>query len=169
MKNNVVYLANMHETAQKAVAKMAGACVALLYKRAMWSITASLIVIGSASCDRAPGTAPATSSARTTRSATTAVPSFENEVLQILSKQLGLKSGEIKLTHTFKDLAMDDLDVVEVTMALEDHFHIRIPDEAFVTPSEPKKYLNMTVRGLCDAVRNYQLHPSTHPGPATSR
>ena len=125
--------------------------------------TVIFIAIGLASCNREPDPVPPASSASKPAS------SIDADVLEILSKQLNVKSGEIKLTHTFKDLAMDDLDVVEVTMALEDHFHIRIPDDIFVSnQGGEKKYPKMTVGDLCNIVRYYQKVPYTRPAPTSN-
>lgn len=49
----------------------------------------------------------------------------------IVSKQLGIDSGKVKLKSDFgKELGADSLDVVELVMAIEDEFEIEIEDQA---------------------------------------
>jgi acyl carrier protein len=49
----------------------------------------------------------------------------------IVSKQLGIDSGKVKLESDFgKELGADSLDVVELVMAIEDEFEIEIEDQA---------------------------------------
>ena len=56
--------------------------------------------------------------------------SIELEIKNIIADQLGRKAEEIKLTdHVVNDLGADSLDLVEIVMALEDHFKITIPDD----------------------------------------
>ena len=127
-------------------------------------IGVSLVAIGLASCDRAAEPLPATAS---THTATTPDSAVENVVKQVLAEQLKLKIGEITPSRTFKELAMDDLDVVEVVMELEDRFQINIPDEAVASKDDPKSFQNMTVRDLCGVVQQCRLHPTTRPQRAT--
>jgi acyl carrier protein len=51
-------------------------------------------------------------------------------VLEILSDQLGVQASELTPEAKLSDdLAADSLDLVQVTMALEDRLKITIPDE----------------------------------------
>lgn len=54
----------------------------------------------------------------------------EDKVKEIISKQLGVKSEDIKKETSFiNDLGADSLDTVELIMEFEDAFDINIPDE----------------------------------------
>ncbi len=54
----------------------------------------------------------------------------EEKVKEIISKQLGVSSAEIKTETSFvEDLGADSLDTVELVMAFEEAFGIEIPDE----------------------------------------
>ncbi|KWT90500.1 MAG: acyl carrier protein [Nitrospirota bacterium] len=56
---------------------------------------------------------------------------IEGKVKEIISKQLGIDVGQIKLESSFiEDLGADSLDNVELVMAFEEAFGIQIPDEA---------------------------------------
>jgi len=55
---------------------------------------------------------------------------LEEKVKEIISKQLGISSAEIKPEASFvDDLGADSLDTVELVMAFEEEFGIEIPDE----------------------------------------
>jgi acyl carrier protein len=54
----------------------------------------------------------------------------EEKVKEIISKQLGVSTAEIKAETSFvEDLGADSLDTVELVMAFEEAFGIEIPDE----------------------------------------
>jgi len=51
-------------------------------------------------------------------------------VKQIIAEQMGIKPEEIEERHALEpDLGCDSLDKVEITMEVEDHFGIDVPDE----------------------------------------
>ena len=55
---------------------------------------------------------------------------IEQRVIDIVSQQLGVDKGKIKLESSFvEDLGADSLDTVELVMALEEEFGTEIPDE----------------------------------------
>ena len=62
-------------------------------------------------------------------------------VVEIIADQLGLEEKDIASitaeTSLMKDLKADSLDAVEVVMALEDEYEIKIPDE------EAEKFKNI--------------------------
>ena len=55
---------------------------------------------------------------------------IQKQVVDLIAKQLNLKSEDVKTEYEFvKDLKADSLDVVELVMSLEEQFDIQIPDE----------------------------------------
>ncbi len=57
-------------------------------------------------------------------------PSIEEEVSEIIVKQMGVNKEQVKPETSFiNDLGADSLDTVELVMELEDAFDINIPDE----------------------------------------
>ncbi len=55
---------------------------------------------------------------------------YENEVRRLLCKVLDLSSADhIPLNEDLQGSGMDSLNCMELTIALEDTFHITIPDE----------------------------------------
>ena len=53
-----------------------------------------------------------------------------DEVKRIIADRLGVDEDKVTLkAHFINDLGADSLDTVELVMALEDKFDIRIPDE----------------------------------------
>jgi acyl carrier protein len=55
---------------------------------------------------------------------------IESQVIEIVREQLDVKEGDIALDKTFTDdLGADSLAIVELVLALEEHFNIKIPDE----------------------------------------
>lgn len=58
--------------------------------------------------------------------------SVEEQVIKIVSDQLDAPKDEVSQTSSFvDDLKADSLDIVELVMALEDEFDIKIPDEDY--------------------------------------
>ena len=56
--------------------------------------------------------------------------SLEQKIRSLVAEQLGVELGEIKPdANILDDLGADSLDVVEMVMALEEHFDIEVPDE----------------------------------------
>jgi acyl carrier protein len=54
----------------------------------------------------------------------------EAKLTDLLVEELGLDRENIKMSATFEeDLEVDSLGVVELLMALEDNFDVKIPDE----------------------------------------
>ena len=55
---------------------------------------------------------------------------IESTLTDLLVEELGLERDKIKPEATFEeDLEVDSLGVVEVLMAIEDNFDVKIPDE----------------------------------------
>ncbi|MBQ7603283.1 MAG: acyl carrier protein [Clostridia bacterium] len=53
-----------------------------------------------------------------------------DKVIELLAEQLNVDKATItKDTRIVEDLHADSLDVVEMLIALEDEFHISVPDE----------------------------------------
>lgn len=58
--------------------------------------------------------------------------SVEEKVIGIVSDQLDTPKDDINSASSFvDDLKADSLDIVELVMALEDEFDIKIPDEDY--------------------------------------
>ena len=57
-------------------------------------------------------------------------PEVESKLTDLLVDELGLDKDKITMAATFEeDLEVDSLGVVELLMALEDTFGVKIPDE----------------------------------------
>jgi acyl carrier protein len=55
---------------------------------------------------------------------------LENKVKQVIAAQLQVNLSEISNNSSFiEDLGADSLDIVELVMAMEEHFNLEIPDE----------------------------------------
>lgn len=72
------------------------------------------------------------------------------KVKKIISDKLGVESDKIKENSSFiDDLGADSLDVVDLAMALEDEFGVRIEDdklEKFITVGDVVSYLNGKIK-----------------------
>jgi len=71
------------------------------------------------------------------------------KVRKLVAKELGIGEEEIKETTTFQDLGIDSLEVFEVVMALEDEFHLEIPNEDIediTSIAEITKYVQSKLR-----------------------
>ena len=57
---------------------------------------------------------------------------IEARVKKIIAEQLGVEEGQVTSEKAFvADLGADSLDTVELVMALEDEFDVKIPDEDY--------------------------------------
>lgn len=55
---------------------------------------------------------------------------IKEKVMEILAEELGVELDQIKMSsHLQDDLGADSLAVVEVIMAFEDEFDVKIPEE----------------------------------------
>jgi len=55
---------------------------------------------------------------------------IESKIKKIIAEELGFKENEITDDKTIvSDLGADSLDIVELTMAIEENFVIEVPDE----------------------------------------
>ncbi len=55
---------------------------------------------------------------------------IESKLTDLLVEELGLERDKISIEATFEeDLEVDSLGVVELLMALEDNFDVKIPDD----------------------------------------
>jgi acyl carrier protein len=60
------------------------------------------------------------------------VSSIQEKVIAIVGEHLDVPKEEITLESSFVDnLKADSLDIVELVMALEDHFEVKIPDDDY--------------------------------------
>ena len=73
---------------------------------------------------------------------------INDEVKEIIADKLGVNEKEIKMESTFEDLGADSLDIVELTMAIEEEFSL--PE---VSDDDLKKIV--TVGDLVEYVSHY--------------
>ena len=60
----------------------------------------------------------------------THAPSIEQQVFRIISKRKAIRASRVRKTARLaRDLRFETLDVVDIILALENQFHIVIPDE----------------------------------------
>ena len=75
--------------------------------------------------------------------------SHETRVKEIIMKQLAVNPEQLAPDASFiDDLGADSLDTVELIMALEDEFSVKIPDEdaeKIVTVQDAINYMNQRV------------------------
>lgn len=69
---------------------------------------------------------------------------IESKLTNLLVEDLGIERGKINPEATFEeDLDVDSLGVVELLMALEDNFDVRIPDEEAETITTVGEAINV--------------------------
>lgn len=74
---------------------------------------------------------------------------IESKLTDLLVDELGLDREKIKLEATFEeDLEVDSLGVVELLMALEDNFDVKIPDEEAETITTVGQAVDVIVQKL---------------------
>jgi acyl carrier protein len=52
------------------------------------------------------------------------------QIRKLIAEHLGVAPAKVGPRSTLKELGADDLDLVEIVMALEEDFEIQIPDDA---------------------------------------
>jgi acyl carrier protein len=79
------------------------------------------------------------------------VSSIEEKVIAIVGEHLNAPKEEITLASSFEvNFQADSLDIVELVMALEDHFEIKIPDEDYEkikTVGDAVNYISSRTKG----------------------
>jgi acyl carrier protein len=74
---------------------------------------------------------------------------IESKLTELLVEELGLERDKITPEATFEeDLEVDSLGVVELLMALEDNFDIKIPDEEAESITTVGQAVNVIVTKL---------------------
>ncbi len=64
----------------------------------------------------------------------------ENKIFKIISEQLGVDIEKIEMDSSFEaDLGSDSLDLVELILAFEDEFDVKISDEVAETLTTVRK------------------------------
>ena len=75
---------------------------------------------------------------------------IEERVMDSIAEQLGIAREEIKPEATFDELNADSLDLVELTICLEEDFNVEIPDEdaeKLTTVKDVITYITAKVEG----------------------
>ena len=76
---------------------------------------------------------------------------IESKLVDLLVDELGLERDDITMEAKFEeDLDVDSLGVVELLMALEDNFDVKIPDEEaekITTVGEAAELVNQKLNG----------------------
>lgn len=74
---------------------------------------------------------------------------IESKLTDLLVEELGLDRDKITLEATFEeDLEVDSLGVVELLMALEDNFDVKIPDDEAEAITTVGQAINVIVTKL---------------------
>ena len=71
------------------------------------------------------------------------------KIRKLIATELAIGEEEIKKTTTFQDLGIDSLEIFEIIMALEDEFHLEIPNEDvedITSIAEINKYIQSKVK-----------------------
>ena len=100
-------------------------------KRALPSII-SVVALGTSACSPRPKSSDAPSSPKAQAAPASQKLSTLNRVQKIVAKILKMPADRVQPSSTWKQLGADSLDSVEIVMALEEEFHIDIPDETAV-------------------------------------
>jgi len=66
------------------------------------------------------------------------------KIISMIAAKADLDAEEVKQESTWAEIGLDSLDVVELIMEVENHFHISIPDHEthdFITVGHVIKYI----------------------------
>jgi acyl carrier protein len=73
------------------------------------------------------------------------------EVIRIISETQRIPLESVRLDSTFEELKIDSLDGINIVFALENAFHIEIPDEAMNTMRSVRDVVGGVSRLLAEA------------------
>ncbi|MBX3427314.1 MAG: acyl carrier protein [Pirellulales bacterium] len=92
-------------------------------------------------------------------------------VQSIIAKQLGLKDADVIPEMTFGGVGADDLDLVEITMEVEDRFGITISEDALVSAAGIRDTDSLcdhlTIRKFATVAEAAPKQPQERPSPVT--
>jgi acyl carrier protein len=91
------------------------------------------------------------------------------DIRSIIAEQVDLKAADINPELTFAAIGADDLDLVEITMEVEDRFGIGISDDALVnaarTADANSLCDHLTIRSFAAVAEKAPKQPSRPPSP----
>jgi len=73
------------------------------------------------------------------------------EVMRVIAETQRLPPDSVTLDSTFEELKIDSLDGINIVFALENAFHIEIPDEAMRTMRSVRDVVSGVTRLLSEA------------------
>ena len=101
--------------------------------------------------------------------AASADPQDVQMTIETAAEFLGLDASEIKPDMTFEAIAADDLDIIELTMEIEDRLGIHIEDDLMVAAAGPGGATNLpqslTIREFAAAVTASRGQPTASDEP----
>ena len=71
---------------------------------------------------------------------------IETKVIEVISRQMGLKENTITMKSTIESIGMDSLDEVELEIALEEEFGIDVSDEYFEAVTTIQDIVDLVVK-----------------------
>lgn len=71
-------------------------------------------------------------------------PTVDERVIEVIQKRLGVYENFSPNSSLSKTYKMDELDLIEITMELEEVFNIAIPDKVFFTDEVDNKGLKVS-------------------------
>ncbi len=73
---------------------------------------------------------------------------LEQEVLDAMASAAGVDGAEIDMDTNLYDLGIDSLSSLEILVALEKKFGVRVPEESLQNTSSVREIVNAFVEGL---------------------
>ena len=129
-----------------------------------WAVASFMVLSGLTGCERPPAPVSTSATAPTTVPSTRTAASETPEqalVRKAVSELLGVKADDLKMSMRARDLKMDDLDVVELTMELEDQTNTSISDDELQKRAGSTKDFvgRLTLQDFADLVTEAKKRP----------
>ena len=99
----------------------------------------------------AGGVLAAPAPARAAESAPTMLDIVDRVRAQVAT-QLGRRKADVEITRSLFAQGLDELDMVELVMALEETFKVTIPDAELATPGDKDWFRKLTAQRLAEVI-----------------
>ncbi len=98
----------------------------------------------------------------------TSEPSIKDVVIDMVAKEIKATPEAVRSATTLEELKVDSLEIIEIVMALEDHFKILIPDRELKACKSVDELFGLVERVIKEKADADAAGPDTGQGTDTA-